>query len=334
LRFNNKPRLFAGRAGLKMVMKQDIYTDIISEDCTDNQEEKSKRRITYWINVPQAGVAHYGYVDLIDYNDGIILSHIYYFYQNPEDNERVKYITKNGSKYVWINYKYLIDANPLLPIRHKSAISKRIKKLRELGLIITQQTPENTLYVKPTQLLTDIFNYRVESENKRVAYSDPVSPGTTGCYSQEQQGVIPRENSTISNKISNINNITPYNPPKGDDIPYKEIISYLNEKAGTSYRHDTKNTQRFIRARWKEDYQLPDFKLAIDNCCVKWLPDLKMRDFLRPQTIFSSKFESYLNMQGVNASGSPVEIRDYTYVKELEAEGNVEGRDFIYKPFQ
>jgi uncharacterized phage protein (TIGR02220 family) len=153
-------------------------------------------------------------------------------------------------------------------------------------------------------------------------------------FPQEQQGVIPRENSTISNRISNINNNTPYNPPKGDVIPYKEIISYLNEKAGTSYRHDTKNTQKYIRTRWKEDYRLPDFKLAIDNCCAKWLADPKMVDCLRPQTIFSSKFESYLNMQGVIASGSPVVIRDYRYKKELEEEGKKEGRDFLYKPFQ
>jgi hypothetical protein len=165
-----------------MVMKQDIYTDIISEDCTDNQEKKSKRRITYRINIPQAGIEHYGYADLIDLTDGLILSHIYYFHLNPVNNEKVKYRHIKGDKYVLINYNYLIKANPLLPTRFKSAISKRIKKLRELGLIITLQAPENTLYVKPTQLLTDIFNYRVESAKKREAYSDPVSPGTTGCY--------------------------------------------------------------------------------------------------------------------------------------------------------
>ncbi len=140
--------------------------------------------------------------------------------------------------------------------------------------------------------------------------------------------------STISNKISDIKNITPYNPPKGDDIPYEEIIDYLNEKARARFRHDTKNTQRFIRARWKEGFRLPDFKLAIDHCCSKWFADPEMKDYLRPQTIFSSKFESYVNMCGVAKRGDPVVLRDYRYVLEMEAEGKVEGRDFYYKPFQ
>jgi len=296
--------------------------------------EENPKGLTYWINIPQAGVAHYGYESKVDLTDCLILSHIYCFYTNSNENEKVKYITKNDSKYVWINYKYLIDANPLLPIKSKSAISKRIKKLRKLGLIITLQALENTLYVKPTQLLTDIFNYRVESENKRVAYSDPVSPETTGCYSQEQQGVSPGENSTTSNRISNINNIPPYNPPKGDTPDYEEIINYLNEKACTSYRCDIKNTQGFIRARWKEGFRLPDFKLAIDNCCAKWLADSNMVDYLRPRTIFNSKFESYVNMCGVAKRGDPVVLRDYRQVVEMEAEGKVEGTDFNYKPFQ
>jgi len=204
--------------------------DIIPENESDNQEENPKR-LTYWIHIPQLGFKHYGYESKVDLTDGLILSHIYYFHLNPEDNERVKYITKNGSRYVRINYKYIIDANPLLHIRYKSAISKRIKKLRELGLINTQQAPENTLYVEPTQLLIDIFNYRVESTKKREKDMVGVSYEATGCYSQKEQGVIPEDNSTISNKISNKINNNIYVESKNDSTySIKKMLNQLRDK--------------------------------------------------------------------------------------------------------
>lgn len=79
-----------------------------------------------------------------------------------------------------------------------------------------------------------------------------------------------------------------------DDIPYREIIEYLNEKAGTNYRASSVNTQKHIRARWKEKYRLDDFKAVIDGRVAAWKYDKKMRDYLRPDTVFGSKFESYL----------------------------------------
>ena len=74
-----------------------------------------------------------------------------------------------------------------------------------------------------------------------------------------------------------------------------EIINYLNEKTKKHFRPDMAETKSLIRARMKEGYVFEDFKSVIDNQTEKWLPDDKMRDYLRPRTLFSSKFESYLN---------------------------------------
>jgi uncharacterized phage protein (TIGR02220 family) len=76
---------------------------------------------------------------------------------------------------------------------------------------------------------------------------------------------------------------------------YKAVIEHLNEKAGTSYKHTSKVTQTLIRSRQIEGYTLPDFKKVIDNRCCEWLGDNKMSQFLRPSTLFGTKFESYLN---------------------------------------
>ncbi len=80
-----------------------------------------------------------------------------------------------------------------------------------------------------------------------------------------------------------------------DNIPYKEIIDYLNEKAETKYRYQTTSTKEKIRARYREGYTIDDFKTVIDNKCAEWKNDEKMCNYLRPETLFGTKFESYLN---------------------------------------
>jgi len=76
--------------------------------------------------------------------------------------------------------------------------------------------------------------------------------------------------------------------------PYSEIINYLNEKCITRYRASAKETQRQIKARWNEGFRLDDFKKVIDNKSSEWLKDPKMSQYLRPLTLFGTKFESYL----------------------------------------
>ena len=76
---------------------------------------------------------------------------------------------------------------------------------------------------------------------------------------------------------------------------YSEIISYLNQKTGKRYKSTIPKTQTLIKARMKEDFTIDDFKTVIDNKCAEWLGDSKMEKFLRPETLFGTKFESYLN---------------------------------------
>lgn len=82
---------------------------------------------------------------------------------------------------------------------------------------------------------------------------------------------------------------------KKEDTIYTAVIAYLNEKAGTNYRPTTPKTQTLIRARMKEGFTLDDFKAVIDKQCAEWLNDPKMEKYLRPETLFGTKFENYLN---------------------------------------
>ena len=77
--------------------------------------------------------------------------------------------------------------------------------------------------------------------------------------------------------------------------PYKEIIDYLNEKTGRKYKHKAKINQRVIKARMNEGYTIEDFKAVIDKKTAEWNDDEKMKEYLRPETLFSTKFDRYLN---------------------------------------
>lgn len=79
-----------------------------------------------------------------------------------------------------------------------------------------------------------------------------------------------------------------------NDNVTKEIINYLNVAIGSKFRDSSKTTQKHIHARLSENYSLDDFKKVIDKKKSDWIKDPKMKEFLRPDTLFGVKFESYL----------------------------------------
>lgn len=83
-----------------------------------------------------------------------------------------------------------------------------------------------------------------------------------------------------------------------------EIIGYLNERAGRSYKATSEQTRKLIGARLAEGFSVEDCKRVIDNKVSAWLNDPKMDAYLRPSTLFSkSKFEGYLNERPIQRKG-------------------------------
>lgn len=75
---------------------------------------------------------------------------------------------------------------------------------------------------------------------------------------------------------------------------YINIIARLNEKSGMNYKHSSKATQSHINARLAEGYTVEDFYTVIDKKCAEWR-GTDFEKYLRPSTLFGSKFENYLN---------------------------------------
>lgn len=79
-----------------------------------------------------------------------------------------------------------------------------------------------------------------------------------------------------------------------EKIPYDEIIGYLNTMACTRYKSITPKTRTLIKARWEEGFKEIDFITVIKKKCDSWL-GTDMEKYLRPETLFGTKFEGYLN---------------------------------------
>ena len=76
---------------------------------------------------------------------------------------------------------------------------------------------------------------------------------------------------------------------------YREIIDYLNEKTGKKFSARSRVNQGHMSARLKEGFTVEDFKRVIDVKVFQWHDDPKMAKFLRPETLFGTKFDRYLN---------------------------------------
>lgn len=99
----------------------------------------------------------------------------------------------------------------------------------------------------------------------------------------------------VSDKDNNTDKHTDKN-----SIVRKEIIEYLNHRAGTHYR-DGAIAQKHINARLNEGYTVEDFQKVIDSKCAEWL-GTEYAKFLRPETLFGTKMDGYLGAATVRTS--------------------------------
>lgn len=73
-----------------------------------------------------------------------------------------------------------------------------------------------------------------------------------------------------------------------------DLIQYLNDKTGSSYKADKTNAVR-VQSLLDAGYTPLDLRTVIDKKCTEWMNDEKMRPYLRPSTLFGDKFGEYLS---------------------------------------
>lgn len=111
------------------------------------------------------------------------------------------------------------------------------------------------------------------------------------------QKILPLLNENDNDNDNDVSYHDSYNDSYHDSSQgsVKEVIAYLNEKAGKNYRDSSKHSASLIKARLSEGFSVEDFKRVIDNKVADWKPRKDMEIYLRPETLFGTKFEGYLN---------------------------------------
>lgn len=208
--------------------------------------------------------------------------------------------TVNGRRWVYNTYEnWQKDSFPFFTI---ATIRRLFEKLEKMGVVITGNYnkagfDKTKWYSIDEQRLNDIIDRRCAQNEQTMC-----SKRADGAAQNEQTYTRDYTDNTTDKDIYSSASAEQSKTrmqknilDKAEPPLCKDVISYLNEKLGSKYKPNSAINKRLIDARAKEGYSLDDFKQVINNKCATWAHDPKMSKYLRPQTLFGTKFESYLN---------------------------------------
>lgn len=203
----------------------------------------------------------------IGLNEAVVLQQIHYWLGISKHHIE-------GRTWVYNTYE---EWQKQLPFWSVSTIKRTIRSLEMLGLLLSENW--NQMKMDKTKW------YSIDYE-KLQEFEDSL-PASEATPLEETAPEEDSEKMTESADHSSVKKV----------IPYDEIIGYLNEKTGKSFKLSSIKTRELIHARYREGFTLEDFNRVIDLKTADWQSDPAWNKFLRPETLFGTKFESYLNQQ-------------------------------------
>lgn len=179
----------------------------------------------------------------------------------------IKALQKKGKIYydVWLPILFKLEENNEIQISRRLDISK-------------------TQYYRIISFGVELWNEKVKATPIQIKYGKLLISNTNVEVKEVKQKPIKKVKKEAETPIVEIDM----------NEVYESIISYLNSKAGTGFKSQTNSYRTFINARLKNGYGLEDFYTVIDNKCNEWI-GTDFQKFLRPETLFGNKFDSYLN---------------------------------------
>ena len=216
----------------------------------------------------------------IGLNEAIILQQIHYWLNKTNHNY-------DGKRWIYNSYPKWIEQ---FPFWSESTIKRTITSLEKQNLLhignYNKAGFDRTKWYSINYIVLNELMTRPSGQN---------DPTMRSKWSDEEINLnrpIPETTPETSSKTTS-KNILSGNPTT---YPYRDVIDYLNQRTGKNYKSTTKKNQTVIRARSDEGFSLDDFKRVIDNKVAEW-KGTKMEKYLRPETLFGTKFEGYLNQE-------------------------------------
>ncbi|WP_280149347.1 phage replisome organizer N-terminal domain-containing protein [Bacillus safensis] len=211
----------------------------------------------------------------------------------------------NASGYIYLseNVPYTEEMLSAIFNRPLGVVRMALNTFKQFGMIEINDNHYISICNWEKHQNVDAMNKIREDTRKRVAKhrekqkalaletSGNVTCNVTVTQSNEQERRSKKEEVRKKNK-----DILSGNPTSDEsEIPFKLITDLLNQMSEKNYRHTTPKTQQLIKARWNEGFRFDDFKKVILAKCFEWRDNPDMSKFLRPETLFGTKFEGYLN---------------------------------------
>lgn len=204
-------------------------------------------------------------------------------------------------------------------IGSKSTITKIVKILEAVGLLsITKRGDfkdgrKTNLYTVHTSNFSKSTHLELKGrlEAEREKHKRPIStPLERPISTPLEPAIVHPSNSNRQLTVSSFSN----RQSSLSDLA-KKIISDLNEKAGTRYRHGARKTKAVIQARVNDGYKLEDFIHVNTVKIEEWKGSPKMEGYIRPETLYGPKFEGYLNQP---MTAKPKEINRHSGFDKID----------------
>ncbi len=179
----------------------------------------------------------------------------------------------------------------------KPTIIKALKELTEKKYIIRREEYINNIMFTRYRANHEILHSILSGGKNSLPVVKNLSEGSKETLPEGSKNSLMGSKETLPNKESNNKGFNKEKEILFDSqrrLQIVEIVEHLNNKAGTAFRATSKATKEHINARLSEGFTIDDFKTVIDKKCAEWI-GTDFAQYLRPATLFGTKFESYLN---------------------------------------
>ena len=241
-------------------------------------------------------------------NVSILLGNINYWIQKNKANGK----HFHDGRY-W-TYNTVAAFHDLMPFMSANVINTALKRAEEEGLLVTgnyNKLPfDRTKWYALTEKGEGLFQAPQSCTTDFPSEGIPISKKSEMGMAKIQNDIS--ENQASNTKVIQINNSEenqkyivrkeasaqrpapsrPWNEEEGNKVA--EVVKALNEETGAHYRPTSKATMRHILARLREGFTVDECREVIRKKSEEW-SGTEMAKYLRPETLFGSKFESYLN---------------------------------------
>ena len=210
-----------------------------------------------------------------DLVDGAILDYLYFICNSK--NEKIEEQRING--YTWVDYNKILIDNPLLRIKSKGALSRRVKKMEDTGFIKLNERRKNGHKLKYFALTKKSNSLFIQSNNPILENENPIHLNTYPIDENEPISTIKdytNKNNIIKNKRAlsffkpTIDDIECYFQERNNNLDAELFYAFYESKGWMVGKHPMKDWKACVRAWEKREYEKPQKMSKIDYQINSW----------------------------------------------------------------